>query len=222
MDEIGYFSVIRHEILEIIPQGDHRILDIGCGTGATLKRLKDCGKAMETCGIEMNRDASIIAKQQADMILTGDAGTIDIPFEKNYFDYILFCDILEHCYNPDQILEKYASYLKDEGLVIASIPNIKYYKILCKLIFLDRFEYQNEGILDKSHIRFFTKREIVNLFSRSGYEILSIMPKIGEKVLVKDTLLHSSLKKIPGSSFFTFQYCIICRKRNCSNPIHSC
>lgn len=213
MAEIGYFSVIRHEILEIIPPGDHRILDIGCGTGATLKQLKYCGKAMETCGIELNPDAAKIAAQNIDTILTGDAGVIEIPFKKNYFDYILFCDVLEHFFHPDQILGKYAPYLKNEGLIIVSIPNIKYYKIVLSLLFRDRFEYKDEGILDQSHIRFFTRHEIVNLFVHSDFEILKILPKIGKKVLVKDTPLYSLLRNIPGSSFLTYQYCIISRKK---------
>lgn len=169
-----YFSWIRWDIIESIPNGKHNILDVGCGEGWTLKKLKDSGKAKQVIGIEINENAAKIARNNVDFVITTDVELLLPPFKEKIFDYIIFGDVLEHLINPKKVLEKYSCYLKDNGYIIASLPNIRYIGILIRLFFFGEFEYVNAGILDESHLRFFTKKSIYRLFKQSGLEIVNI------------------------------------------------
>jgi SAM-dependent methyltransferase len=114
----NYFSIIRWNIIDLIPEGNHRVLDVGCGNGANLKKLKELGKASEVFGIEINEDVAENLSQDLDKIIIGDIESIEPQFNENYFDYIIFADILEHLINPDKILNQYKKLLKDEGYII--------------------------------------------------------------------------------------------------------
>lgn len=204
-----YFSIVRWNIINLIPEGDHRILEIGCGSGATLKVLKETGKAKEICGIEINKNLSKQLSQDLDRYVIGDVESIDIPFEENYFDYILYGDVLEHLISPEKVLNKYKKVLKDDGIVIASIPNIKYFSILLNLILFDKFEYANSGILDKSHLRFFTKKEIKKMFEKENLKIVDTKPNFWWPIKAIDKIFFNVFSKLlPGKSFFTIQYII--------------
>lgn len=208
-----YFSNIRWNIIDLIPEGNHRILDIGCGDGATLKKLKELGKANEIFGIEINEDIAKKLSQDLDEIVIGDVESIEPAFNEKYFDYILFGDNLEHLINPDKVLNKYKKLLKDDGFIIASIPNIKYFIIILKLIIFDEFKYVDAGILDRSHLRFFTKREIKRMFQNANLKIIYIEPNLWWPIKIIDNSIFNIFSKLlPGSSFFTIQYLIKARK----------
>lgn len=208
-----YFSNIRWNIIDLIPEGNHRILDIGCGDGGTLKKLKELGKANEIFGIELNEDIAKKLSQDLDEIVIGDVESIEPTFNEKYFDYILFGDSLEHLINPDKVLNKYKKLLKDDGFIIASIPNIKYFSIILKLIIFDEFKYVDAGILDRSHLRFFTKREIKRMFQNANLKIIYIEPNLWWPIKIIDNRIFTIFSKLlPGSSFFTIQYLIKARK----------
>lgn len=208
-----YFSNIRWNIIDLIPEGNHRILDIGCGDGGTLKKLKELGKANEIFGIELNEDIAKKLSQDLDEIVIGDVESIEPTFNEKYFDYILFGDSLEHLINPDKVLNKYKKLLKDDGFIIASIPNIKYFIIISKLIIFDEFKYVDAGILDRSHLRFFTKREIKRMFQNANLKIIYIEPNLWWPIKIIDNSIFNIFSKLlPGSSFFTIQYLIKARK----------
>ena len=133
----SYFSNIRWNIIDLIPDGNHRVLDVGCGDGVTLKKIKELGKASEIYGIEINEGIAENLSQDFDKFVIGDIEMMETQFNENYFDYIIFADILEHLINPSKILNQYKKLLKDDGYIIASIPNIKYFSILSRLIIFD-------------------------------------------------------------------------------------
>ncbi len=212
----SYFSDTRWDIISLIPDGNHRILEVGCGTGNTLIKLRELKKAREIIGIELNYDVVQDNCNQLDAILVGDVEEIEPTFEESYFDYIIFADVLEHLVNPAAILERYSLYLKDTGHIIASIPNIKNYRILLDLVLYDKFEYVDAGILDRSHLRFFTRKEVYRLFDQVGLGVVSVQSKFGGGHLGNiDRRLNYSLGRyLPGKSFLSVQYLITARKRN--------
>ncbi len=95
--------------------------------------------------------------------------TLDLPFEEGYFDCILLADVLEHLRNPAAALKKLRGYLSDSGTVVASIPNVRFLSVIRELA-EGRWKYRNFGILDRTHLRFFTKKEMETLFRDAGFE----------------------------------------------------
>ena len=176
----GYSSNIRWDVIPLIPTGDNKILEVGCGAGYTLKKLKELGKANEIVGIEMNEQVSQDLSDTLDRLYVGDVETIDLPQNEKYFDYILFVDVLEHLINPRGVLHDYKTLLRDGGYIIASIPNIKHHSVLLPLIFFDEFQYSDFGLLDASHLRFFTKKEILKMFKEEKLEVVDLIPLYDE------------------------------------------
>jgi len=203
-----YYSTIRWDIIDLIPEGRHKVLDVGCGAGSTLKKLKETGKALEIWGVEVNAMYAKELEKALNGFFMGDAETHGHHFENRYFDYIIFGDVLEHLYDPKKTVRRYKNYLKDDGFIIASVPNLKYFRILIDLILFDRFEYRDTGILDNTHLRFFTKKEIVKIFEDEGFRICRIYDKIGLPLLCNGVVRDM----LPAVSFFTYQYLLKTRK----------
>jgi SAM-dependent methyltransferase len=217
----SYFSDTRWDIISLIPDGDHRILEVGCGTGNTLIKLRELKKAREIVGIELNYDILQGNRNRLDTILVGDVEEIEPAFEDGYFDYIIFADVLEHLVNPAAILERYSRYLKNTGNIIASIPNVKNYRVLLDLVLYDKFEYADAGILDRSHLRFFTRREMYRLFNQAGLGVVSVQSKFGGGHLgnIDRRLNHSLGRYLPGESFVAVQYLITAARRNAETSL---
>jgi SAM-dependent methyltransferase len=166
-----YFNNTRLDILPLLPKYSETILEIGCGNGATLKHLKDYGKCKEATGIELTEYAALEAKQVIDKILIGDAEEIIKTIESNTYDLVLCLDILEHLVDPWLMIEQISRVLKKGGVIISSIPNIRTIRVISKLALFGKFEYEEAGIMDKTHLRFFTKTSAIDLLSINRLEV---------------------------------------------------
>jgi len=135
---------------------------------------------------------------------------IRLPFEKEYFDCILYGDVLEHLVNPWWVLKDHQAVLKKGGAIICSIPNVRNYRILRNLIFRGKWEYTDDGILDRSHLRFFTLDSIQGMLKEAGYEIEGLTKRSSGAHWVRwiHRLLGSRLIE-----FLVRQYIIVARKR---------
>src|SRR4030042_643996 len=173
----NYFSDIRWDIINLIPAGENKILEIGCGTGNTGKALNEPGRAGEVRGIEKPPTPAETAKKNLNAVITADGETLKMPFDKGYFDYIIAADIMEHIYNPWFIISNLKAYIKKGGFIIASIPNTRNWRIVRGLIFKGDWSYTNAGLLDDTHIRFFTKKTMMKLFQSEGFTIHLITPR---------------------------------------------
>lgn len=174
MIQYPYHSSGRDEIQKLVPEHAHRSLDIGCGTGEFSRQLKLNSNINETWGIEIVADAAHKAAHHLDKIICGDVeySLEDVP--DHHFDCIFFNDVLEHLPDPEGILKAVKQKLSANGIIIASIPNIRHYKTLYRLIFQADWQYEDSGVLDRTHIKFFTKKTMVKLFENSGYAVNSI------------------------------------------------
>ena len=170
----GFFP--RTDLIELIPKGARRILDVGCGVGKTGQILKERGFE-EVFAIEVNPEAAHQAKAYYQEVIIGDIEKDILSFNRGFFDCILYGDVLEHLVDPWKVLKSHREILKDDGIIICSIPNIRYYKILKPLILNGRWEYVDLGILDRSHLRFFTLKTIEDMFRETGYEIKNLIKK---------------------------------------------
>ena len=169
-------------------QNSMRVLDVGCATGYLARELKK--KNCEVVGIEVNRDMADIAAQYCDEVIVANVENIEeLPFPPRSFDVIMFSDILEHLIRPDLVLINLKRYLRSDGFIIASIPNIARLEFRLKLLF-GKFDYKETGILNKGHLRFFTLGTAKNLFESTGYEIIKTEPTgLGSKFKILPTLL---------------------------------
>ena len=172
----GYFDNIRLDLVELVPKDAFYIMDVGCATGKLGEEIKKRRQAF-VVGVEQNPEISKQARNVLDDVLEGNIEKMDLPYEKHCFDCIILADILEHLVDPLSILKILKNYLKPDGTIIASIPNVQYLGIIGNLI-EGRWTYQDEGILDREHLRFFTKIEITKLFDAAGYEVTSWMANL--------------------------------------------
>lgn len=184
-----YYRQERREVEALIPKECMKILDVGCGEGALGKRLLERG-AKEVTGIEINPLIAKSAEKNLTGVLCVDIETMMPPFSKGYFDCIIFADVLEHLKEPLLLLNQYREYLSDKGVVIASIPNVRYHGVINMLI-EGRWKYEDYGILDRTHLRFFTKKEITDLFQDAGFEITGITENVDPQYNDIDPLLQN-------------------------------
>ena len=180
------------KILELIGK-NKKVLDVGCSTGYLAAALKDNGCFV--VGIEKDPESAHEARRYCDKLITADLETLQgLDYPAGYFDCLLFADVLEHLRDPARLLGEFRKYLKSpDGLAVVSLPNVARIDIRLKLLF-GRFEYTDSGILDRTHVKFFTLASARRLLSDSGYTV--------EKVFY--TGLADRIKILPG--LFSFQF----------------
>jgi 2-polyprenyl-3-methyl-5-hydroxy-6-metoxy-1,4-benzoquinol methylase len=168
-----YYSLFRPKVLAMIPRDTQRMLDVGCGQGDLGAAAKQLLGVKEVVGIEMFEAAAEVARSKLDQVIVGDVEHVTLEFPPEYFDCIVCADILEHTRDPWQVLADLRGFLRRDGVLVASIPNLRHIVPILKIVF-DRFEYQSEGVLDKTHLRFFTLSTMRKMIHEAGFEIFKI------------------------------------------------
>lgn len=173
-------NVLKYDCFDSRPYSAHmlivqlvgknkKVLDVGCATGLLAKRLVENG--CEVVGIEIDDESARFAKKYCKNVIVGDVELLEhIPYPEKYFDVIIFADVLEHLKDPQSVLVNFKKYLKRDGYIICSIPNVAHIYVRLNLLF-GNWEYKDLGILDKTHLRFFTKKTAIRLIENAGYTI---------------------------------------------------
>ncbi len=174
-----YYNRINLDLLSAIKPNQARILEIGCGAGALGAKYKEKNPAAEWWGIELDTAAAQHAIGRIDTVSTGNIEQIDLQkvVGATRFDGIVCGDVLEHLIDPWTALKNLAQLLARNGKIYLCIPNISHWTAVCEIL-RGNFPYQNEGLFDKTHLRFFTKREIIKLVESAGLNIESIDPRL--------------------------------------------
>jgi len=169
----GYFHGQRPEMLKYIPDNALRILEVGCGEGTFCAAMKRQDR--EIWGIEMNSEAAKKAEIECNTVLNGDFDSVFEKLPKHYFDCVIFNDVLEHLIAPWDTIQQVKSLLSSDGVLVSSIPNFRSFSnLITEILWLRDFRYKPEGgILDDTHLRFFTSKSICRMFREQGYEILA-------------------------------------------------
>lgn len=172
---------------------DRRVLEVGPGWGHVTRALKQRGCHV-TC-LELSSEMAAVTERFCDRMLVGNIETEDLRQElpSQGFDVITFGDVLEHLRNPVEVLCQVKPLLIPSGCIVASIPNVAHRSVLYALL-LGEFPYSDDGLLDRTHLRFFTRRTIETMFREAGFRISAMVPIVNDSFYV-------STKPVPRNSF---------------------
>ncbi len=152
-----------------------RVLDVGCGAGALgawLKREKNCYVA----GIEGHPDGARIAESRLDAVYKldlNDLKSVEKAMAKQLFDAIVFVDVLEHCYYAVELLQLFQKNLAPQGKILYSVPNVAHHSVRFGLL-KGNFDYTDTGILDKTHVKLYTRASAIKLAEQAGLTIEAV------------------------------------------------
>lgn len=165
----GYYNVSRKEMLDFLPENAKTILEIGCADGTFASGLKN--DKTEVWGIELMEDQAIKAEKKIDKVFTGPCEDNIDKLPDNYFDVIYCNDVLEHLVDPYIVIKKLRNKLNTNGKIISSIPNVRYHNTFMKVLFKKDWKYESYGVMDRTHLRFFTKKSIQRMYEEAGYKV---------------------------------------------------
>lgn len=211
--DIKYYQSFREDVFELVPVSVEKVLSLGCGAAVTESKMKHDLNISYIMGIEKNEKVANIAKAKLDDVIISDAECADLSLPQEYFDLLVCADILEHLVDPWKTLEIYSTYLKYNGHLLVSLPNVRFYYIIWRLI-CGRWEYKDRGIMDRTHLRFFTFHEIKKMLWETGFEIVTIKRnyRLFEPINHKYRKIARILSFYFFRDFFTFQYVILAKR----------
>jgi len=204
-----YYFNVREDLIRLIPPQTRRILEVGCAGGMTGKTLRTMG-VEEIVGIEINEEVAQSGRCFYNQLIIGDIEKVNLPFENEHFDCILYGDVLEHLVDPWRLLKEHHRFLKKGGSIICSIPNIRHYRIIKKLVFKGKWEYTGDGILDRAHLRFFTLDSIRTMLNEAGFEIRELVKRLSGAFWLR------WINRLTGNrlaEFLVRQYIVVAIKR---------
>jgi 2-polyprenyl-3-methyl-5-hydroxy-6-metoxy-1,4-benzoquinol methylase len=204
--DANYFSYARREILPLLPAKFSKIFELGCGDGSTLRMVKSYFNIDFCAGLDIDKKAAEIAGRNIDLTLCGNIEAGELPDAIRDIDVILCLDVLEHLVDPWRTVRKLHERLSPQGIIIASIPNVRYFRASLPLVLAGRWELQEQGILDRTHLRFFVKKTAIELMTCTGlhlHEVRSTGLEKGRKARLANL---ATLKAFEG--FLTLQYLV--------------
>lgn len=161
---------------ERVPDTAHRILDVGCAKGLLGEVLLTRVPGREVWGVELDEDAASEARRRITNVLTGDVEAMrPLPFPRGHFDCALFGDVLEHLRDPGGLLQRLWAHLAPSAMLVANVPNVCHWSVVTGLL-RGQFMYEDSGLLDRTHLRFFSPDSFHALLEDCGYEVTERTP----------------------------------------------
>jgi SAM-dependent methyltransferase len=199
-----YFSKARRLFVDALPKNPSaRLLEVGCGTGGTSAYALAEGKCGWCCGVELCEGPAAEASRKLQRVIVGDIEKIELDLPPGSFDVLLLSEVLEHLVNPSLVLKKLRILMKPGAVVLAGSPNVCHRSVLI-MLFKGGWDYQPEGIMDATHLRWFSPRTYRALFEGAGYVVDHIGPAsvLGWKASLANKLLFRRFEYL----FFTQIY----------------
>jgi 2-polyprenyl-3-methyl-5-hydroxy-6-metoxy-1,4-benzoquinol methylase len=168
------YSGRRDDVIALVPPRGLRVLDVGCSVGAMGQALKQNGH--EVTGIELNADFAARARLYLDRVIEADVETLALTETDvgGPFDCIVFADVLEHLRDPWSITRWAATLLSDSGCFVISVPNVRHAQLVRSVLRHRRWPYEDVGIFDRTHLRWFAFHNLPELLDDTGLEITQL------------------------------------------------
>lgn len=168
-DTSAYFSHTRPEMLAFVPDDCRRVLELGCASGAFGASVKRRQPA-EVWGVELDAAAAGHAASRLDRVLQGTLEERLGELPTRHFDCIVCNDVLEHLADPDASLRALSGIMAPSAVLVGSIPNVRYFPVLFDLLWNADWRYAEDGVLDRTHRRFFTRKSLARTLRENGYD----------------------------------------------------
>ena len=207
---------LRKDILRHIKGSNLIVLDIGSATGENGKYLIENNIASQVIGVEIDESMAELSRGKLTNLIVGNIESQEIKNQlpsNLYYDFILLGDVLEHLNNPWELLNYLTALLKPEGQVIISLPNVQHIEVFIQVFLKGKWPYNQRGIFDKTHLRWFTYKNIIELINSSNLSIVKLernfrfRDKQGSKFPFYGIVLKKVFKNI-----YTHQFIIVCKK----------
>jgi 2-polyprenyl-3-methyl-5-hydroxy-6-metoxy-1,4-benzoquinol methylase len=187
-----YFGDAKPAFLQLLDPRGLRVLDLGCGGGHNGALLKRAG-AREVIGVELDAGAAAQARRRLDGVVCADLACLDLTgLGDEPFDAILASDVLEHLAAPEAVLAQVLTRLRPGGALLVSLPNVAHVSVFASLL-LKRWPRKSSGIFDRTHLRFFAKRDMVELLEGAGLRVLRVEPYFTRYATIRAACLVLSL-----------------------------
>jgi methionine biosynthesis protein MetW len=208
---------LRKDIIALIEGENLKVLDIGCSNGINGKWLLDQGMAVEVIGVETHKESVVNAKQNITQVIEKSIEDEELleSLKGQEFDYIILGDVLEHLIDPWHVLSSLEKSLKSSGKMIISLPNVQHLETLIHLVFKGKFPYEPSGLYDKTHMRWFTLKNIEELVDQANMK-MDKLTRVSRFRANKGgfPIIPRIFKKLGlFKNFFTFQYVFSCVKK---------
>lgn len=166
------------DLIDLMPLNARRVIDIGCGIGKNAKEYRKRASPEYYLGIEILPEDAEVAREFCSEIIVGNIEKFGDEQWKNLSNYDLwvFGDVLEHLYDPWEVLKKVRNVMPMGGEIICCIPNVQHWSVQCRLAIGD-WRYADKGLLDRTHIRFFTRNTIIEMLHQANFEIIELVPR---------------------------------------------
>ena len=172
-------DIFNQTIFDILPNDTKKILEIGTGSGAMANAYKKLNADVNYVGVEIDPEYKALSDRYCNTVYLEnfESASDSLLHEADDADFIIFSDVLEHMYDPWKVLKNLSERIPKHCRILASIPNIQHWSIQMRLLNGD-FEYADSGLLDRTHVRFFTRKTMIQLFTNNGFSINKVTPRI--------------------------------------------
>lgn len=206
---------LRPDLLEYIRGDGNVVLDVGCATGENGRYLLENGLASKVVGVEKDKSMSDKAGNVLTNVIVGTIesdAAIAATKKEGPYDYILLGDVLEHLLEPTQVLRSLSGLLSASGKIVMSLPNVQHFDVFLHVFVKGYWPRNERGIFDKTHLRWFTLRNIYEMVDDAGLHVIELKRKYryrdqqGSRFPFYGEILKSWFK-----NYYTFQYVLVCQ-----------
>jgi 2-polyprenyl-3-methyl-5-hydroxy-6-metoxy-1,4-benzoquinol methylase len=215
-EALAAYTGSRPEVQALVPASARRILDLGCAAGALGAGLRERG-GVEVVGVELDPALAREAERRLDRVVVGDVEHLD---DLGRFDCVVAADVLEHLRDPWTALREAAGRLDPGGVVVVSLPNVRFFETFWQLGVRGRWPRDAQGIFDRTHLRWFTLRDARALLEQAGLEVDRVHPLMRIRPAgSRFDRLFAWLAHTPLQGLFAYQYVLRGLKKPHPEPI---